>query len=205
MAVGAFELNVVEVSLPWLARLLETVDGVSALERRRPFSRTPWHLRFCYRGSWLVVCEPFGDNSRYWVGPEAEEVDLSALESVVAAASIPPGRAALVGLLSWPSVKRSCLVLGWVACLFALGLWFAWLCHLLPPTLLGRDRATTLVAMFSARMLATCLSALTAVALFFWNGRRWSAWVWMLLAPALIELIFWLSMLLLTVIDRLGV
>jgi len=31
---------------------------------------------------------------------------------------------------------------------------------------LGRDRATTLVAVFSARMLAACLSALTAVAFF---------------------------------------
>ena len=45
VAVGAFELHLVEVSLPRLARLLETVEGVSAVERRRPFSRSPWHLR----------------------------------------------------------------------------------------------------------------------------------------------------------------
>lgn len=29
-----------------------------------------FRLRFCYSGDYFVVAEPFGDNSRYWIGPE---------------------------------------------------------------------------------------------------------------------------------------
>ena len=55
----------------YIARLLESVEGVSDVRRWRPFRG--WgemRLRFSYRGVECVVWEPFGDNSRYWIGPE---------------------------------------------------------------------------------------------------------------------------------------
>lgn len=70
-----------------LTELLRRVDGVSSLCLRRPFTGAgDVRATFQYRGRPFVILEPFGDNSRYWVGPEdqaAEKLDISAIEEVL--------------------------------------------------------------------------------------------------------------------------
>jgi hypothetical protein len=53
-----------------IAKLLAQVQGVSDVRRRKPFSKSSdVHIEFYYLGRPYIVWEPFGDNSRYWIGP----------------------------------------------------------------------------------------------------------------------------------------
>ena len=68
-----------------VARVLRTADGVADIRVRRMFGpfHQDVHIRFRYRGVEHVVVEPWGDNSRLWIGPEdtnAPDLDISALE-----------------------------------------------------------------------------------------------------------------------------
>lgn len=67
-----------------LAQVIGAVSGVSAVQPRKPFSGSAdTRVTFQYQGMPFVVMEPFGDNSRYWIGPESPEagkVDVSALD-----------------------------------------------------------------------------------------------------------------------------
>jgi hypothetical protein len=71
-----------------LARVLRQIDGVTDVRRRRWWDGSPdVHIRFQYRGREYVVWEPFGDNSRWWIGPDdtdAAPMPLDELERVVA-------------------------------------------------------------------------------------------------------------------------
>jgi hypothetical protein len=71
-----------------LARLLGQLEGVSNVRRRRWWVGSPdVHLRFLYHGREYIVSEPFGDNSRWWVGPDdanGEHVSLADIERAVA-------------------------------------------------------------------------------------------------------------------------
>ncbi len=78
-----FEIELVYISLAAVARLLSSIEGVSDLRRRRPFTRfDEVHIRFQYKGTECVVWEPFGDNSRYWIGQRESSptVDMTELE-----------------------------------------------------------------------------------------------------------------------------
>lgn len=70
-----------------LSEILRRVDGVSSVRLRRPFSGTgDVRATLQYRGRPFIILEPFGDNSRYWVGPDdetAEKLDISAIEEVL--------------------------------------------------------------------------------------------------------------------------
>ena len=51
----------------------------------RGFLQTPddVHVTFRFNGKPFVVLEPYGDSSRYWIGPETESespIDVSSLE-----------------------------------------------------------------------------------------------------------------------------
>lgn len=66
----AFEIENAYVGPRTIARLLGQINGVSDIRVRRPFSK--WedvHVWFRYMDREYVVLEPFGDNSRYWIGP----------------------------------------------------------------------------------------------------------------------------------------
>jgi len=67
--------------------MLRTLPEVSAVRVRRMFvESTDGRVFFTYRGEPFVVWEMFGDNSRYWVGPEGEsDQDIAKLERGVAA------------------------------------------------------------------------------------------------------------------------
>lgn len=84
----AFEINA-QLLGRRLARLLGQVEGVSAVRRRRWWVGSPdVHIRFLYHGREYIVWEPFGDNSRWWIGPDdpsAEHVSLADIERAVAA------------------------------------------------------------------------------------------------------------------------
>lgn len=78
----AFEIENVYIRPRRIASLLDAVDGVSNIRLRKPFSSSSdVHLEFKYQGKDFMVWEPYGDSSRYWIGPteEAETTDISAL------------------------------------------------------------------------------------------------------------------------------
>jgi hypothetical protein len=78
-----FEIEMEYISLAAMARVLSSVEGVTDLRRRRLFSRfDEIHIWFRYRSADCVVWEPFGDNSRYWIGQleSSPTVDMSDLE-----------------------------------------------------------------------------------------------------------------------------
>jgi len=83
----AFEIRGAGLWTGSLARLLERVPGVANVRRVRSEDN---RLAFEVNGEPFVVWEPWGDNSRYWVGPVDTSVTLgnaSALESHLRQAS----------------------------------------------------------------------------------------------------------------------
>jgi len=83
----ACEIDNAYIGLEDLARLLASAADVHAVRTRTPFSATTDSLiTFEYRSVPFVVLEPFGDSSRYWIGPDnpdAFEVDVSVLEQTL--------------------------------------------------------------------------------------------------------------------------
>ena len=72
--VAYFEVsNLFPWSLGFMRRLLSSVDGVTDFKRQR-FNDN--RFSFVYRGRPCVVNEPFGDNSRYWIGPTEKDPPL---------------------------------------------------------------------------------------------------------------------------------
>lgn len=92
-ACRAFEIENAYVSPRRVAALLTACKDVTDVRVRKLFSSfDSIHVRFRYSDHEFVVCEPFGDNSRYWIGP-AEDSDVSpSLEDVrrVFEAYVPP-------------------------------------------------------------------------------------------------------------------
>lgn len=106
----AFEIENAYVSASTVAQLLRQVNGVSDVEPRRPFSgSSDVHVRFKHHGHACLVWEPFGDNSRYWVGPESPDdfpEDISDVKGNFDRYSPPMYRAMIGGLLSLRLLKR---------------------------------------------------------------------------------------------------
>lgn len=70
----AFEIDNAYVGLRAIHKLLTSIEDVTEVRPRRLFSK--WdtvHIRFKFKGRDYFVVEPFGDNSRYWIGPESED------------------------------------------------------------------------------------------------------------------------------------
>ena len=64
--VAAFEIGNALIGKRTIARILSAVPGVTDVARGRGEGR----LTFVYQGEPCIVWEPYGDNSRYWIGPE---------------------------------------------------------------------------------------------------------------------------------------
>jgi hypothetical protein len=62
----AFEIGNAFISMGAIRRILRSVDGVIAIDRG---FRSDDRLTFIFNGVPWVVHEPWGDNSRYWIGP----------------------------------------------------------------------------------------------------------------------------------------
>ena len=65
-----FEIESIYIASGALVRLLAGVEGVTEVRLRKIFSK-PRDIRveFKYLGRSYIVWEPFGDNSRFWIGP----------------------------------------------------------------------------------------------------------------------------------------
>ena len=73
----AFEIENAYIGPRNIASLLAGINSVSHIRKRQLFSPSDdIHLRFRYCDREYIVWEPFGDNSRYWIGP-ADEMDMS--------------------------------------------------------------------------------------------------------------------------------
>lgn len=82
----AIEVDVAYCSVRNLAKTIASVDGVTDVKVCKPFSgEGDVRAKFRYQGDEFIVVEPFGDNSRYWIGPVSENLrrDLSSLEKQI--------------------------------------------------------------------------------------------------------------------------
>jgi hypothetical protein len=106
----AFEVENMYISAGAAARLVATVDGVTAVEPRKVFSNaSDVHVKFQYHGQPYMVWEPYGDSSRYWVGPkeEANDVgDITALEAAFKRYQPPLHRALFGDVLTLRFISR---------------------------------------------------------------------------------------------------
>jgi hypothetical protein len=82
--VFAVEVENAYVSVGTLSRLLGEVSGVASIHRRKPFSSSAQPLaRFVYKGVSFIITEPFGDSSRYWIGPENVKTSATDIEPII--------------------------------------------------------------------------------------------------------------------------
>ena len=106
----AFEVENAYVGPRTIARLLSTVRGVSDLRRRKCFrGSSEVHVQFTYRGRAYIVWEPYGDSSRYWIGPDeaaSEHDDVSDLEDAFRQHRPSLARRIMGGMLSLDWVAR---------------------------------------------------------------------------------------------------
>jgi hypothetical protein len=84
----AFEISNAYIGASAIADLLRQSDKVTNVKPRKPLeNRGDVHIEFQYAGTDFVVWEPFGDSSRYWVGPKDDanrSVSVEDLEAVFA-------------------------------------------------------------------------------------------------------------------------
>lgn len=82
----SFEIENAYISRREAARLIQSHELVTNVKLRSRFgSSDDIRVRFNYAGENFVVWEPYGDNSRYWVGPEELKqplIDISDLKKV---------------------------------------------------------------------------------------------------------------------------
>jgi hypothetical protein len=65
----AFEISNVLIGRRGTQRVIEKIAGVRLIRRDRLFSGNDQFCEFELDGVRFVVWEPWGDNSRYWIGP----------------------------------------------------------------------------------------------------------------------------------------
>jgi len=79
----AFEIDHVYLSRRAIVRLLNTVEGVTEVQLGGRFgSSDDIRIEFKCHGHDYVVMEPFGDNSRYWIGPGGGKDDVAAAANI---------------------------------------------------------------------------------------------------------------------------
>jgi len=67
----AFEIENVYISRANTAKLLKSSELVTEVNLQGRFgSSDDVRIKFNYAGQAFIVLEPYGDNSRYWIGPE---------------------------------------------------------------------------------------------------------------------------------------
>lgn len=106
----AFEIENAYVQPETITRILKGVEGVSRVRERMLF-RKPYeiHVEFKYLGMDFVVWEPFGDTTRYWIGPKhptSSPVSIDQVEHAFRRYRPPFYRQVIGDLLSLGFVKR---------------------------------------------------------------------------------------------------
>ena len=69
-----FEISNSFLSSGSIARCVRRIRGCDVVSSRRWFSADEVHVRFLFANKRFILWEPFGDNSRLWVGPEGGEI-----------------------------------------------------------------------------------------------------------------------------------
>jgi hypothetical protein len=70
-ATSAFEVENAYITVATIERVLQQVEGVTEARPRKMLSgSSDVHLEFKYLGLPYIVWEPYGDSSRYWIGPK---------------------------------------------------------------------------------------------------------------------------------------
>ena len=72
-ALVGFELSNAFLSAAGTAQFVSRVPGAVITHRRRWYSADEVLVRFDFAGARFVVREPYGENSRLWVGPQNGE------------------------------------------------------------------------------------------------------------------------------------
>jgi hypothetical protein len=106
----AFEVENAYLEPGTIVRLLTSVVGVTHVRERGLFSGSKeLHAEFRYMNRDYVVCEPSGENTRYWIGPRTQSgsaVSIGLIEDVFKRYR-PPLRLQLIGdLMSLTLVKH---------------------------------------------------------------------------------------------------
>jgi hypothetical protein len=110
----AFEIGNAFISMGTIRRILSSIDGVSSLSRQ---FRSDDRLTFVFLGAPWIVNEPWGDSSRYWIGPadaENHSVDVGPIHNAFVSYKSPvtimlQNFKAMPGILKWITVL--CMVL----------------------------------------------------------------------------------------------
>jgi hypothetical protein len=80
----AFEISSTWLTFRPLFAILRSIEGVSDVQR---CFRGDDRITFKFRGEPFTINEPWGDNSRYWVGPansDASTTDVSSIHNAFA-------------------------------------------------------------------------------------------------------------------------
>jgi hypothetical protein len=89
----AFEISNAYIGANTIADLLRQNGRVTNLKKRQPFqSPGDVHIEFQYADVDFMVWEPYGDNSRYWIGPKNDadrSVGIEDLEHAFAVYRVP--------------------------------------------------------------------------------------------------------------------
>jgi hypothetical protein len=114
--VFAFEIENVYITPRAVADVLSDIPGVSQVAVRPLFGESSdTHVRFLVHDQPCVVWEPFGDNSRYWIGGDEDskagtppkQLDVSIIENAFAAYRPPLVEQFLGDLMSFrPPLSR---------------------------------------------------------------------------------------------------
>ena len=94
-----FEIENIYITRQKTATLLKKIDGVSDVQFCKLFSQgNDVRITFKYLEKECIVWEPYGDNSRYWIGSnnENEVIDFSLIENAFASYK-PPFLVRLLG------------------------------------------------------------------------------------------------------------
>ena len=68
---SAFEIDNAYVGRSAISKILKQLDGVKNVQSRKGLTASPdVHIEFEYFGRPYIVWEPYGDSSRYWIGPK---------------------------------------------------------------------------------------------------------------------------------------
>lgn len=79
----AFEVENVYIRPKKVGEILSAVEGVTdVIVRKSSRESRDVLVHFKYLGTEYIVWEPFGDNSRYWIGPEQAEGQSSDIDIV---------------------------------------------------------------------------------------------------------------------------
>lgn len=74
----AFEIDNVYIRPKKIGALLNAIASVTDVRVRKPFSASAdVHVQFKYQDNDFIIWEPYGDSSRYWIGPDNEEKPLN--------------------------------------------------------------------------------------------------------------------------------